>query len=330
MKNISTKKRKINVFATIMFVVLIIYAISIFFVLGWGFLTSLKTYAEFKFNGNVFGFPNLSYNREWISELSKGSDNYTLFYNYQKFLGSFSITHNKFEYASLFGNQTIDAFTSNISIFVFNSFLYAIAGSLCRTLVNFIAAYVCAKYKYKFSGFMVALLITTMSIPLVGTSVPTLDFVKSIAIYGKRISIIIMSASLSGMHFLIFYAFFSGLSDAYTEAAEIDGASQFSTLIRIIFPLSSKVFFTVFLLIFVTLWNDYSSVIMFYPNMPTLSVAMYEVEYSVKGVTAANIEDKGIPRKFACAMVVALPLLILFVAFRNVIMGNVSMGGIKE
>ena len=69
---------------------------------------------------------------------------------------------------------------------------------------------------------------------------------------------------------------------------------------------------------------------MFYPNMPTLSVAMYEFEHSVKGVKSATIEDKGIPRKAACCMVVALPLLIIFVAFRNVIMGNVSIGGVKE
>ena len=139
-----------------------------------------------------------------------------------------------------------------------------------------------------------------------------------------------MSASLSGMHFLIFHAFLSGLSNSFIEAAEIDGASQFSTLVRVVFPLSSKVFFTVFLLLFVSLWNDYANVLMFYPNMPTLSVAMYELEHSVKGIQSATIEDKGIPRKAACCMVVALPLLIIFVAFRNVIMGNVSIGGVKE
>ncbi len=333
MKNNS--KRKVNVFAIIVFVVLILYAISIFFVLGWGLLTSLKTYAEFRMrpNKNVLGLPDVAWNINYIQELASAGfpvEAYSIFNNYQKFITSFSITFYEFEYDSIFGRQTISAFNSNMGIFVFNSFLYAFVGSLCRAIVNFVAAYVCSKYKYKFSPFMVALLITTMAIPLVGTSVPTLDFVKSIGIYGKKSSIIIMSASLSGMHFLIFHAFLSGLSNSFIEAAEIDGASQFSTLVRVVFPLSSKVFFTVFLLLFVSLWNDYSNVLLFYPNMPTLSVAMYELEHSVKGVQSATIEDKGIPRKAACCMVVALPLLIIFVAFRNVIMGNVSIGGVKE
>ena len=98
MKNNS--KRKVNVFAIIVFVVLILYAISIFFVLGWGLLTSLKTYAEFRMrpNKNVLGLPDVAWNINYIQELASAGfpvEAYSIFNNYQKFSeGLFSCSYH--------------------------------------------------------------------------------------------------------------------------------------------------------------------------------------------------------------------------------------------
>ncbi len=332
MEKVQAKKKQVNILAIILGAVLALYAISMIFILSWGFLTSLKTYAEFTIRPasrggpNIFGLPDVEYSTQYLN--LKGEE-YSLFLNYKNVLNSFNPTIAAVDYYSAFGQVYYASYKATMIDFIFNSVLYAVVGALLRALVNFMAAYVCSKYKYKFSGFMVALLITTMTIPLVGTSVSTLNFIQSIGIYGSRFSIIIMSASLTGTHFLIFYAFFSGLSNTYVEAAEIDGASQFRTFVSIIFPLASKVFFTVVLLLFVAFWNNYTDPMLYYPNMPTLSVATYLMS-NEHGEDGRGIDSESVTQRAAGCMILALPVLILFISLRNVIMGNVSMGGIKE
>ena len=63
---------------------------------------------------------------------------------------------------------------------------------------------------------------------------------------------------------------------------------------------------------------------MYYPTLPTLAYAV-----QVMGTSRSN-KLSSIPVQLASAVLMAAPLLVLFIAFRNKIMGNVTMGGVKE
>ena len=133
-----------------------------------------------------------------------------------------------------------------------------------------------------------------------------------------------MKFHFGGMYFLVFYAYFKGLPDTYAEAAEIDGASQFRVLVMIIMPLAIKIMSTVFMILFVQLWNDYRTALIYMPTHPTLAYAVYHVAiYTNKGAFAT------IPAKTASCITLAVPILILFIFFKDKIMGNVTLGGIK-
>ena len=133
-----------------------------------------------------------------------------------------------------------------------------------------------------------------------------------------------MKFNFMGMYYLVFCAVIQGLSGEYSEAAELDGASEFAIMVKIIFPLVMPTFFTIFLIRFIESWNDYNYIILYLKSYPTLSYGVYKMSIEkVKGMDHATM-------RIASSMLVAIPILTLFIIFRKKIMGNVTMGGVKE
>jgi ABC-type glycerol-3-phosphate transport system permease component len=89
-------------------------------------------------------------------------------------------------------------------------------------------------------------------------------------------------------------------------------------------PLVANVFSTIMLINFIGLWNDYQTPLLFLPSHPTLAYGIYELSNSyLQGLN-------NVPMRMAGCIVMVLPILALFLAFKNKLMNNVSMGGIKE
>ena len=126
------------------------------------------------------------------------------------------------------------------------------------------------------------------------------------------------------MYFFVYHAFFKGVPDAFREAAEIDGASDFTIMVRIFFPLAVKIILTVFLIQFVALWNDYQTPLLYLPTHPTLAYGVFYLSYFQLH------EWYHTPIRMAGCIMLVIPILIIFIAFKNKLMGDISLGGIKE
>ena len=148
---------------------------------------------------------------------------------------------------------------------------------------------------------------------------------KNLQIYDTWIGNFIMKFNFQGMYFLVFYGVFKGISNEYTEAAKIDGASELAVFARIIFPLVKTTFYTIFLIKFIEYWNDYSTLVLYMPSHPTLAYGIIKMVES----TRQNALCWPTYRMAACILM-SSPILVLFILFRNKITGNVSMGGVKE
>ena len=149
---------------------------------------------------------------------------------------------------------------------------------------------------------------------------------KNLGLYDSVWGLWIMKANFLGMYFLVFYNIYKNMPMAYTEAACIDGAGNLSVLLRIILPLSRNTFFTVMLINFITFWNDYQTPLLYLPTHPTLSYGVYLVAID----PPSGIKLSDVPHSVSACMMLALPILIVFVIFKDKIMGNISLGGIKE
>lgn len=312
MKNLSNKKPISDIlFNTFIILILSVYALCMIFLLVWGFTTSLKSSVEFSLINNVVGFPTT----EWSAEELK-------FGNYDLAFDMFKIEAKSSYYV---GQTLVNHYTtSGIWKMFFNTLVYMVIGITLPTLVCYTVAFLTSKYKFKLSGFVYGFAVFMLAVPTVGTQPAVITMLRSLGIYDTYFCHVFQKFNFGGMYYFVFYAFFEGLPDAYTEAAEIDGASQLRVYLNIIIPLGLKFISSVALLNAVTFWNDYQAPLIYTPTLPTLA-------YGVYGLVnlGGNAELKTVPGQITCCMLLALPLLVLFISLKDKLMGNMSMGGLK-
>ena len=206
---------------------------------------------------------------------------------------------------------------------VFNSLLYAVGGAFMKTLVTCVTAYLCARYTYKFSKVIYTVVIVSMIVPIVGSLPSELQMAHTLGIHNHIWGLWIMKMNFLGMYFLVFYEFFKALPKSYTEAAEIDGASDMRILLTIGLPLVKYTFLSVMLIYFIEYWNDYQVPLVFIPDHPTLAYGMFYLSGSGGGDLART------PYQMSMAIMVLIPILILFLCSHKRLLGNLNVGGIK-
>ncbi len=323
-----------NVIFIVLFAILAAYSLYLIFMLLWGLNTSLKSSDDFSFMKNYMGLPN-------IGDPDFGSrEEFLHLANYKKVLKTFRITQSETYYR---GTKQIFSMTqtnfgawvgaeseSDLTYAYFpdmlvNTLIYVLGCALVSSFIPALTAYLTAKYKYKISGVIFVAYTLMMCMPVVGDQPTRLAFFKALGLYDTMAGVILQWASGAGLYFFVFYAYFKGVPETYREAASIDGAGDTTVMFRIYFPLAIKMIMTVFLLQFVTLWNDYQTPLLLLPTKPTLAYGVYF--FSSLSLDHASYNE---PLRIAASMMLALPILIIFIIFKNKLMGDISLGGIKE
>ena len=278
----------------VMAVILGMYCLILAIWLVWALLTSLKNPNDFL--GNKYGLPNPWY-----------FDNF-----------AYVIYEYKVE-------KLIDGVSTVISTgdMILNSVLYSVGSAFVATLVPCITAYLCARYKYKFSKIIYSTVLVCMVIPIVGSQASELQIVIKMGIYDHMFGMWILKSGFLGLYFLVFHEVFLSIPNAYGEAAEIDGASDFCIMTKISLPLAKNTFFTVLLIMFVTYWNDFQTPMLYLPTHPTISEALYWIKSS-----SFNYFAK-MPVKMAAPMMFLIPVLVIFLCFHKRLLGNLTVGGVK-
>ena len=294
------------------FAVLIIYTLSIFLLLGWGFITSLKSNTDFLIYNNKVGLPRWEYSSREI-----------LLGHYRSVLQGFSVPISANYYSA--GKLVRVRETVYFPTMIMNSILYSVGGALVAALTTCVMGYACAKYPYKFSKFLSAMVLILMMIPIVGSAPSHMTFMRETGLYDTWLGAFLEKAGFANMYFLLYLAFFEGMSSAYSEAAEIDGASQLQVFLHISLPLSLKITGTITLILFIAYWDDYQTAKLYMPTHPTLAYGIFEM-LNLTNTSGFNT----VPEKIAASMLLILPILILFICFRDQLMGNLSLGGEKE
>ncbi len=300
-------------------VLLSVYAVSIIITLFWGLLSSFKGPYDFMLNKNWLGFPTLD-----ESNLANSREYFFKFMNYQTIVKNYYLVEAncKTTFVSR-GEWVYHQATGGFPMVMVNTLIYTVVGSVLHTVIPAVTAYVVAKYKNIVGSIITGAALFAMTTPIIGSQASMLTMLRAIGIYDSFWGYLLQKATFTGMYYFVFLGFFQTLPDSFSEAAEIDGASQFKILTTIIIPLSVKMLSTVFLIQFVHFWNDYQTAYMYMPSHPTLA-------YTVWFLTTNNQVgggDMGV--RIAAAMALALPILLIFLFLKDRLMGNVTMGGIK-
>ncbi len=293
MKRIRSKQ---TVFFVISCIVLTLYSLILFSLFVWAIIASLKSNSEFRLN--YYKLPKKIVN------------------NYWDVLKNFTVNAK---------NPNGKTLPIGIGTMTLNSVLYAVGCAFINTLVCCVTSYFCARYNYKLSKIMYATVVVVMILPVVGSMPSEIQMAKRLGIYGTMYGMWIMKANFLGLYFLVFYEYFSSLPNAFFESAQIDGAGDVSLLTRIGLPLSVNLFFTVLLINFVVYWNDYQTPLIYLKGNPVLAYGMYIMAQE----NDSSLTWSHIPSKMAGAVMILVPVIILFACTSKRLMGNLTIGGVK-
>lgn len=286
--------RRMDAFQIILYVIVAVYCLSMVYVLLFGLINSLKDATDFEWL-NPFGFPHKEFG--WK------------FDNYSKVLKEFKVSS-----MSMGGEEV-----GFMGMFV-NSLLYAVFMSLFSMATQIMVAYAIAKYDFRLKPLLYGVAVIVMLLPIIGSLASEVQMADTFNFRNNLLGICLMKCKYAGLYFLVFYATFRSVSWTYAEAAQIDGAGHLKIFIEIMLPLIKSTVFAVFILLFIEFWNDYYTPMIFLPQSPTMSYGLFVFQTDNRASQ---------PIQLAACLLTCLPILVLFVVFKNKIMGNVTMGGLK-
>jgi len=168
-----------------------------------------------------------------------------------------------------------------------------------------------------------------------GGLIPLFILVKDLKLINTFWSVILPGA-VSTYYLLLMKSFFEQLPQDLFECAYLDGASEFTTLIKIVLPLSTPILATMTLFYGVTHWNDF-----FYPLMFLTDKQLQPLQVILRdlliGATQTEAEASleytqllpGETLKMAAVMLSIIPLLVVYPFLQKYFTKGLLLGSIK-
>lgn len=201
-----------------------------------------------------------------------------------------------------------------------NSLIFTVSVVLISTASTTATAYVLARFRFPGRGFLVSIGFGSLVLP---------DFGAASVIYKLFLDwnlmdtwgILIQFATPFGILYLMLFGLFSAMSNGYVEAAEIDGAGEFTIFFRICVPMAFGMMSAVMVITAINTWNDYYTSYMYLPSLKTLALGLQELS-----LTLSQFQR---PTLFAAMVITVAPVVILFIAMHDKIISFTAGGGLK-
>jgi multiple sugar transport system permease protein len=202
-----------------------------------------------------------------------------------------------------------------------NSMIAAIGQALIVVATASLAAYALARMEFRGKRLMTAVIISTLFVPPIIFLMPTYLILDKFQWLDSLLAVTIPGAA-GALGVFLLRQFFISLPKELEEAAVLDGASPFKIFWRVILPLSKPALATLFLLAFLTNWNDFllPLFVLFSPESLTLPPGLGLLQGSY--TTSYEIIMAG-------AVVATVPALVLFIIAQRFVIEGVSATGIK-
>lgn len=193
---------------------------------------------------------------------------------------------------------------------LWNSFLFGAGFAALKTLVSLLAAYALLYFRIKFASVIFWLLLLTLMLPLESRFLATYAVTAELGLVNTR-SGLILPLVASGLGTLFFRQFLMTVPDTLMESARMDGAGPVKFLTDILMPLCLPTASALFLVLFVTGWNQY-----LWPVMITSDEATYTVVRGMQFFGSRSLFGVML------AVIAVLPPALLVILFqRQVVKG---------
>ena len=205
--------------------------------------------------------------------------------------------------------------------YVFNSVFVSLCVVVGTVIISSTAAFALSKLELPFKAFWFNLIISALMFSNHVTTIPRYLVIESMGLYNSYTALILPQIAVAYNVFLM-KQFLDQYPDQIMEAAHIDGAGDFLTFIKIVFPGQKPVVATMVVLTFVSCWNDFFSPLVYTSSqtMKTLPLALQTIS---GGAGASSVSRAG------AVSLMILPVIIIFTLMQGKVMETMTQSGIK-
>ena len=218
----------------------------------------------------------------------------------------------------------IDAFTSvPLGRYFTNTLVFTLITTLLMLSVITLAAFAFARLEFKGKRLAFTLLLSLMMIPNELVIITNFVTITDLGLRNTFTGLILPSVT-SVFYIYLLKENFAQIPDELYYAAKVDGTSDFKYLTKVMIPICSPTMVTIVILKVIECWNSYV-----WPRLITDDENYFLVSNGIQAIRESGFGRENIPAMMAAVVVISVPLIALFLIFRNKIMDGVSRGGTK-
>jgi multiple sugar transport system permease protein len=205
-----------------------------------------------------------------------------------------------------------------------NTLYIAILAVLGTVLSNALIAYGFARIPWPGRNIAFALTIATMMIPFPVLMVPVYVIFKTLGWVGSPKPLWVPAFFGSAFNIFLLRQFFMSIPFELSDAARIDGCTEFRIFRDIILPLSRPALAVVALFTFMHVWNDFLGPLIYLTDQ-----RMYTLAY---GLQAYQSQHGGTqwPLLMAASTIVVLPVIVIFFLAQKTFIQGITVTGLKN
>lgn len=231
---------------------------------------------------------------------------------------------------------SVPQFINYINLFTESGYLKATMHTCVIILFNLIAvpisaslvAYSFAKLRWWGRSFMFAFMLSTMMLPAVVTQLPLYVIYSRIGWIDTLYPFIIPNMFGGGaIYIFLLRQFMMGIPKDMSNAARIDGASQFRIYWNIILPLCKPVLIYVMINVFISYWGDYYGPLIYMHSSDAPRTLAYVLFLDSTEKDASLFKAN---MRMAGGVFMSLIPVILFAIFQNQLIDGIIMTGVKD
>ena len=236
-----------------------------------------------------------------------------------------------------FETQSLSLFTSNSSVssyitlftktaflkWAWNSFIITFVVTLTGVILASTSGYALSRFKFKGRQFGMLSLLTTQMFPATMLLLPFFILLSKIGLINSYIGLIIIYSS-TALPFCIWQmkGYYDTIPVSLEESARLDGCNRFQIFYKIILPLSKPALVITALFSAMSSWSEYvvAAIILQDPELYTLPLGLKSFQASL--ATQWGLYAAG-------AVVVSIPVIILFISLAKYLVSGLTIGSVK-
>lgn len=209
---------------------------------------------------------------------------------------------------------------ANFGGYVLNSLFYMIVCTVLSMLLAILLAFPIARNYLKYGGLIYGAFLLGMFLP--DGTIPQFRMLLSLGLYNTRLGYMLGFIGGGGVALFVFVSTIKAIPKDFDEAATMEGCGYFTYIFQILIPLMKPAISSMAILQALNVWNDIPRAIIYLSNDKLLP--MTRGLYAFKGSF-----NNTWTLQMAALIIVAIPIVILYLFLQNYIIDGTLSGGVK-